>query len=127
VTHGVVGKVRTVIEGTSVRNPVRGTACTTASRVILHTASEYLTIEVVGELDRRTARELLAVLLPAVRGGNRTVHLDLARVFYVGRSGVDALATAATEAEAGGTDLVLLRPSAAVRETLEAAGLRPPA
>jgi anti-sigma B factor antagonist len=123
----VVGNVRTVIEGSFVRNPVRGTACTTTSRVVLHTASEHLMIEVVGELDRRTARELLAVLLPAVRGGSRTVHLDLARVFYVGRSGVDALCAASTEAEARGTDLVLLRPSPAVRETLEAAGLTPPA
>ena len=122
-----MGKVRTVIEGTSVRTPVRGTACTTASRVVLHTATEHLTIEVVGELDRRTARDLLAVLLPAIRGGNRIVHLDLARVFYVGQSGVDALCTAAREADARATDLVLLRPSPAVRETLEAAGLRPPA
>ena len=122
----MVGKVRTVIEGTSVRNPVRGTACTTASRVVLHTASEHLTIEVVGELDRRTARELLAVLLPAIRGGSRIVHLDLARVFYVGKSGVDALCTAAAEAADTGIELVLLRPSGPVRQTLEAAGLRPP-
>ena len=126
MTLRVVGNIRTVIEGTSVRNPVRGTACTTTSRVVLHTATEHLTIEVVGELDRRTARELLAVLLPAIRGGSRVVHLDLARVFYVGTSGVEALCTAAAEAAGKGIDLVLLRPSGAVRETLEAAGLRPP-
>lgn len=122
----MVGKVRSVIEGSSVRNPVRGTACTTASRVILHTTSEHLTIEVVGELDRRMARELLAVLLPAIRGGSRIVHLDLSRVFYVDRCGVDALCRATNAAADIGIDLVLLRPSPAVRSTLEEAGLKPP-
>jgi anti-anti-sigma factor len=91
--------------------------------VVLHTSSEHLTIEVVGELDGRVTREMMSVLLPAIRGGNRVVHLDLARLVFVGRSGLDALAAAQAEAAARGASVVLLEPPARVRTALEEAGL----
>ena len=118
------GNRRTVIEGTASRSPVRGTSCTTDSKVVLHTSTEHLTIEVVGELDRGTTRERLAVLLPAIRGGSRVVHLDLARVVFVGRTGVEALAAAQAEATEHDAELVVLRPAPAVRNALEAAGVQ---
>ena len=119
----MTGNVRRVIEAGSRRQPVRGTSCTSGSRVILHTSSEHLTIEVVGELDGRIARELLSVLLPALRGGNRTVHLDLARLVFVGKDGTDALRKAREAADERGGQILLLHPTAAVRTALEAAGL----
>jgi anti-anti-sigma factor len=119
----VVGKGRNVIEAAASRHPLRGTSCTSESRVVLHTSSEHLTIEVVGELDRGTPREMMAVLLPAIRGGSRIVHLDISRVVFVGSSGVRALAIAQAEAAERGAQVVLLRPSPAVRDALAAAGL----
>ena len=91
--------------------------------MILHTSSEHLTIEIVGELDGRIARELLSVLLPALRGGNRTVHLDLARLVFVGKDGTDALTRARAAAGERGGQILLLHPTQAVRNALEAAGL----
>ena len=117
----MVGNLLTVIEASARRGPVRGTSCTSSSRVILHTAAEHLTIEVVGELDRPVLREMLAVLLPAIRGGSRVVHLDLARVVFVSPAAIDALAAGQRQAAACGVEIVLLRPSGSVRRALEAA------
>lgn len=119
-----MGNVRRVIEASSQRGPVRGTSCTSTSRVVLHTSAEHLTIELVGELDGRVARELLSVLVPAVRGGNRIVHLDLARLVFIGRDGIDVLTKARAEADERGGEILLLNPAPAVRTTLDNAGLR---
>ena len=89
---------------------------------MLRAGREHLTIEVFGELDLGSDRDLLVALLPAIDGG-RPVHLDLGGVEFLGSHGIRCLVDANARALDRGTELVVVRLSPAARRTIELTGI----
>lgn len=92
------------------------------ARVVLRAAAEFLTVEISGELDLGSDREVLVAMLPAIEGG-RPIHLDLGHLDFLGSHGVRCLVDVNARAAAKGTELVVTRLSPAVRRTFELTGL----
>jgi anti-sigma B factor antagonist len=83
---------------------------------------DELVIELVGDIDMATT-PMLAHVLAAVPLGHQIVVLDLARVEFMGSSGVAAILHARDDLAAAGQDLVLRLPSRAVQRVLDLTGV----
>ena len=109
-------------------HPIAATMGTSAyvwrvgARVVLRAGREHLTVEVSGELDLGSDRDVLVALLPAIDGG-RPVHLDLGGVDFLGSHGLRCLVAANERAAERGTELIIVRLSTAARRTIELTGL----
>ena len=77
-------------------------------------------MRLAGELDLATAPLLTEALLDLA--SEREVHLDLALLTFLDSSGLHAI-TALARSQDGDRSVVLLNPSAAVRRSLEIAGI----
>jgi anti-anti-sigma factor len=77
-------------------------------------------MRLAGELDLATAPLLTEALLDLA--SERDVHLDLALLTFLDSSGLHAI-TALARSQDGDRSVVLLNPSAAVRRSLEIAGI----
>ncbi len=108
----VVGNLRNVIR----RAP-------SGSRVVLHPTAEHLAVEVIGDLDGPTTRDLASILACALGRGGRAVHLDLSQTSYIGLGAADALAAAAAAADRLGGHVTVVKASRPARRCLEEAGL----
>ena len=78
-----------------------------------------------GELDLATAPELEEKVLEAVRGGDRSVVLDLRELTFMDSTGVRTIVAAHKAAEEAGTDLRVIRPGAdnPVSRVIEISGI----
>jgi anti-sigma B factor antagonist len=74
---------------------------------------------VSGEVDLMTAPRLAAAVAGALAGSRPDVVVDLARVGFIGVTGIRVLLTAAQEARRAGGGLVVRSPSQAVRRMLD--------
>lgn len=74
---------------------------------------------VSGEVDLMTAPRLAAAVGGALQGSRPDVVVDLARVDFIGVTGIRALVTAASDAHRAGGRLVLRSPSVAVLRMLD--------
>ncbi len=78
------------------------------------------TVFVVGEVDLATVPELREGLQRALSASSGThVVVDVTDVEFIDAAGIGALVDAAVDARAAGGELVLRRPSRAVRRVLE--------
>jgi anti-anti-sigma regulatory factor len=89
---------------------------------VLHPAAEQLTVDVVGDLEGRTLRDLVAIVSCAA-GGSRVVDLDLGQAAYIGVEAIDALAAVAADADRRGSHIAVVRASEPARRALTDAGL----
>jgi anti-sigma B factor antagonist len=84
---------------------------------------DHAILRVRGEIDIATAPAFRDALGRLILEANSPAFADLSRVTFMDSSGIDALATARRQAEAGGVELTLVAPSAPVRTVLELTGL----
>jgi anti-sigma B factor antagonist len=84
---------------------------------------DHAVLLVRGEIDIATAPAFRDALDRLIREANSPAFADLSGVTFMDSSGIDALATARRQAEAGGVDLILVAPSPPVRTVLELTGL----
>jgi anti-sigma B factor antagonist len=89
------------------------------------TGADRVTFTPRGELDLATAPELETQVLTAVRGGDRSVVLDLRELTFMDSTGVRTIVAAHQVAEETGHDLRVVRPprDSAVSRVIEISGI----
>lgn len=76
-----------------------------------------------GDVDAVSARRIHELVGQTMDGGHQTLVIDLAGVTFMDSQGINALIWAEQRIKGAGGDLILRRPSAAVRRALEVTGL----
>ena len=83
-----------------------------------------VTVSVIGDIDAYTAPKVRSGLRSAITDPHTThLHVDLADVFFLDSSGVDALIRCRTEAESRGIQFDVINPQAHPRKVLTMFGL----
>ena len=86
-------------------------------------AGDMLTVHVIGELGRSTAKTFEAESRLAISGDASTVVLDLGDVHFIDSAGLQSVVRIANQSLRAGARLRMLRPSASVQQALEEVGL----